>query len=168
MFLDRDGVINQERGHHIWEVEDFEFCKYAIEFCQYVQARGWQLIVITNQSAIAQNKCTQQAVDNLHTYMLNTLIKAGVHDITLWYCPHHPTVSECFCRKPNSLWFERALALQHLNPKYCWMVGDRARDLIPANKLGLRTVFKTGTENYTLADYTISNLAELIPILNTF
>lgn len=167
LFLDRDGVINLEQNRHIWQIEDFIFCEGVFELCAYVQSLHWNIIIITNQSAIAQQKCWAFEVERLHRFMIQEFAKrkVDIHPFNVWYCPHHPSVSACFCRKPGSLWFERALAQLKVEPTNCWMIGDRARDLLPAKALGMHTVHKIGTEPCDFADYSIADLNALIAVL---
>ena len=48
LFLDRDGVINRERGQYTWRKEDFVLTPGIVPFLQAAQARGYLLIVITS------------------------------------------------------------------------------------------------------------------------
>ena len=52
VFLDRDGVINRERGQHTWRIEDFEVLPDVPVALRALQEAGHALIVITNQSGI--------------------------------------------------------------------------------------------------------------------
>ena len=52
---------------------------------------------------------------------------------------------ECDCRKPNTGNFLKAIEEFQIDVKKSFMVGDRITDLIPAEKLGFKTVLvKTG------------------------
>ena len=53
VFLDRDGVINVER-EYLHRVEDFAFLPGAPTALARLQAAGWALVVVTNQSGIAR------------------------------------------------------------------------------------------------------------------
>ena len=52
LYLDRDGVINRERGAHTTCLEDFEVLPDVPEAIALANAAGWTVIVITNQSGI--------------------------------------------------------------------------------------------------------------------
>jgi len=74
IFLDRDGVINVERGY-THRLEDFVILPDLIEVLQIFQKKGYLLIVISNQSGIAKNLYKQEDVEVLHTYMVEELKK---------------------------------------------------------------------------------------------
>jgi D-glycero-D-manno-heptose 1,7-bisphosphate phosphatase len=95
---------------------------------------------------------THQDVDTLHSQMVADFAAEGVHWSRILYCPHHPSASACLCRKPGTLLFQQALALEGIDPTRSWMIGDRARDIVPAHALGMRTLI-LGEEACKEADY---------------
>ena len=48
LFLDRDGVINQE-VHYLWRTEDVRWMEGIVPLCLEAQRQGYRLIVVTNQ-----------------------------------------------------------------------------------------------------------------------
>ena len=54
VFLDRDGVINRERGAYTFRIEDFEFLDGVDEALKTFSKRGYLLIIISNQSGVAK------------------------------------------------------------------------------------------------------------------
>ena len=76
LFLDRDGVINRERGAHTCKLSDFEILPGVPEAIAEANAAGWTVVVITNQSGIDLGLYDHQEVDRMHDYlhdMLRTL-----------------------------------------------------------------------------------------------
>lgn len=139
LFLDRDGVVNVDFGY-VHRIDDFQFQDGIIPLCQKAIEKKYQLIIITNQSGIARGMYGHEEVHNLHTYMLAQLSLYGINISAIYYCPHHPDISgKCFCRKPDSLLFEKAIATSGITPIDSWMIGDNDRDLIPAKKLNIKT-----------------------------
>jgi putative hydrolase of the HAD superfamily len=69
--------------------------------------------------------------------------------------------------KPDPRIFELALGRLKLNPPDCYYVGDSfERDIIPAKKVGLRTIWLCGANGHTCpdpskADYIISTFPEI-------
>lgn len=53
LFLDRDGVINVDRGY-VFKVEDFAFIDGIFELVAAANRAGYLVIVITNQSGIGR------------------------------------------------------------------------------------------------------------------
>jgi D-glycero-D-manno-heptose 1,7-bisphosphate phosphatase len=139
IFLDRDGVINVERGY-THRLEDFVILPDLIEVLQLFQQKGYLLIIVSNQSGIAKNLYTQKDVEILHAYLLGELTKNKIHLSEVYYCVHHPDVSKCICRKPDSLFVEKGLARFNINPKKSYFIGDKERDTEAAEKAGVKGI----------------------------
>lgn len=140
LFLDRDGVINRERGEHTWRMEDFEVLPDVPAALRYAQGLGHALVVITNQSGIGLGLYGHAEVRALHQRMTAMLAEQGVRLNDVLYCPHHPSVGLCLCRKPGSLLLERAVARHGIDPMRSIMIGDRERDMQAATAIGIRGV----------------------------
>ncbi|AHJ98608.1 D-glycero-alpha-D-manno-heptose-1,7-bisphosphate 7-phosphatase [Hymenobacter swuensis] len=137
VFLDRDGVLNQEIGEYVWEVEKFVVLPGVAESLARLKAAGFHLIVVTNQAGIAKGMYTAAHVAACH----QKLQDATGHLIEAFYfAPGHPSVSESLARKPGSLMLEKALARFRLEPAHCWMVGDRLRDMEAGHRVGVRGI----------------------------
>ena len=140
LFLDRDGVINKERGIHTWKVEDTELLPDVAQALRKAQDAGFALIVITNQSGIGLGMYGHDDVAKVHAYLEAELSVAGVHLTDIFYCPHHPEQGKCLCRKPGSLLLERAIARHGLQLEGSAMIGDRDRDVQAAEAAGVRGI----------------------------
>lgn len=139
VFLDRDGVINVERGY-THRLEDFVILPDVIEVLQLLLKKGYLLVVISNQSGIAKKLYTQSEVEILHKYMVDEFAKNGVALSEIYYCVHHPDVSRCICRKPDSLFVEKALARFDIDAKHSYFIGDKERDTEAAEKAGVKGI----------------------------
>lgn len=140
LFLDRDGVINRERGEHTWRLADFEILPDVEEALRLAADRGHALVVITNQSGIGLGLYGHAEVRILHDHLQARLAQAGIQLDGIYYCPHHPSKGRCLCRKPGGLLLERAIARFGLDPGRSFMVGDRDRDMEAAASVGVRGV----------------------------
>jgi D-glycero-D-manno-heptose 1,7-bisphosphate phosphatase len=138
VFLDRDGVINKERGDYTYRIEDFEFNEGIVEALRKFRDAGYDLIVITNQGGIAKGRYTHEDVQRVHDYLMKHLSSRSVELLDIYYCPHHDEVSNCLCRKPGSLLIEKAVARYKVDIGQSIMIGDRDRDIEAAKGLGLR------------------------------
>lgn len=157
VFLDRDGVINRDRVNYAYRLEDFEILSGVGEALQQLKDADYLLIVVTNQSGIAKGIYTREQMQQCHDYMqgkFNHVIDA------VYYAPYHPSVTESLTRKPDSLMFEKAIAKFDIDTSQSWMVGDKERDIIPAVKLGIRSVLIHEEEVETRAAYVAANLTE--------
>src|SRR5687767_9623731 len=107
IFLDRDGVLNAERGDYTYRLEEFEVLPGVPEALKLLKEHGYLLIVVTNQGGIAKGLYTKEEVFACH----EKLQQACGHIIdALYYAPSHPSVSESLSRKPDSLMLEKAIA----------------------------------------------------------
>jgi D-glycero-D-manno-heptose 1,7-bisphosphate phosphatase len=139
VFLDRDGVINVERGY-THRLEDFLILPDVMEVLQLLQKRGYLLIVISNQSGIAKELYKQTDVETLHQFMVEEFTKNGIVLSEIYYCVHHPDVCNCICRKPDSLFVEKSLARFDIDPKESYFIGDKERDVEAAEKAGVKGI----------------------------
>jgi D-glycero-D-manno-heptose 1,7-bisphosphate phosphatase len=140
IFLDRDGVLNRERGQHTWRMEDFEVLPGVPDALRALQDAGYLLVVITNQSGIGLGLYGHADVDRVHGYLHAVLANRGVSLTAIHYCPHHPSAGKCLCRKPGSLLLERAIARHDIDPRSSLMIGDRDRDMEAAAAVGVRGI----------------------------
>jgi D-glycero-D-manno-heptose 1,7-bisphosphate phosphatase len=139
VFLDRDGVINVERGY-THRLEDFVILPDLIEVLQLLQQKGYLLIIVSNQSGIAKELYTQAEVEILHTYLLEELTKNKITLSEIYYCVHHSDVGRCICRKPDSLFVEKGLARFNVDPSKSYFIGDKIRDVEAGEKAGVKGV----------------------------
>ena len=143
LFLDRDGVINVDVGY-LSDPAQLEFIPGAIEAMKEAQTRGYDIIVVTNQSGVARGYYTEEDVQALHAEMSRRLEAEGVHILAYYYCPHHPegTVEEykkaCDCRKPNPGMLTEAIEEWHVDVDGSFLVGDKPSDVEAAEAIGMR------------------------------
>lgn len=143
IFLDRDGVLNAERGEYTYKTEEFEILPGVPEALQLLKAAGFVLVVITNQAGIAKGLYTKEAV-----WLCHEKLQAACNNAldALYFAPLHPSVSESLSRKPDSLLLEKAMAKFNIDPESSWMIGDKARDLEAAAKVGVRGILVESEE----------------------
>ncbi|MGC4022765.1 MAG: HAD family hydrolase [Cyclobacteriaceae bacterium] len=163
VFLDRDGVINQDNPNYTFRVDDFAILPGVIEALGQLKKNGYLRIIITNQSGIAQGLYTQQQMEECHRYFQE---KSGGLIDQFYFSPDHPSVSASLSRKPGTLMFEKAIAKFNIDINQSWMVGDRGRDILPARKLGLKTI-QVGDEipENEKADYQVESLLQSVKII---
>jgi len=168
VFLDRDGILNEERGDYVWLLDDFKIVPGIIEVLAQLKSRGYLLIVVTNQAGIAKGVYSREQMHACHAYFQE---QSGYLIDHFYYAAGHPSVSESLLRKPDSLMWEKAIAKFNIDPRLSWMVGDKERDLIPAKKLGIRCI-RVFIEGYytpgeqSIADHTTYNVSDLISIID--
>jgi D-glycero-D-manno-heptose 1,7-bisphosphate phosphatase len=164
LFLDRDGVINEEVGY-IYNIEKFQFKPGIVELISMANCLDYKVIVITNQGGISKGLYTQQDLQKIHDFMLARLEGFGAFVDKIYYCPHHPDQTRCLCRKPEKLFFERAIHSFHIDPKLSFMLGDKQHDLTPAKLLGITTVLVGVQDPMYSADYYCPEISDVLSIL---
>ena len=152
IFLDRDGIINSERGY-THRLEDFIILPDLMESLQILQKRGYLFIVVTNQSGIAKGLYTSEDVEQIHAYLLEEFKKNNIVISEIYYCVHHPDLTRCICRKPDSLFVEKGLARFGIDPGQSYFIGDKERDVQAAEKAGVKGILvPSDTSLKTLLD----------------
>ena len=164
VFLDRDGIINEEIGDYVYDLENFNIVPGIIDVLRTLKEQGFYLVVITNQAGIAKGRYGHKEVRMLHDHFQE---KSGELIDHFYYAPSHPDYSESLGRKPGTLLFEKAMAKFSIDPSQSWMVGDKERDLVPAKQLGMRTIrlFLEEAEN-TIGDHSIQDVSEILGIIH--
>ncbi len=140
VFLDRDGVINKERGTYTWRVEDFEFTNGLFSFLKKIQEKKYKLFIITNQGGIAKKIYDFNDVERINNFIFDEFNKQNVHLTDIYYCPHHSDLEKCLCRKPDSLMLEKAIARYKIDKAKSYFIGDNNRDVEAGKKAGLKTI----------------------------
>ena len=138
LFLDRDGVIVQERGAYTFLPAHVSYVPGIEGFLQQKQAEGFLLIVVSNQGGIAKGYYNHAHVYQLHQLIDQHLRYHGVSIQAWFYCPHHDHVSLCLCRKPSPLMLEKAIARYHIDPGASYMIGDKPSDAEAAKRAGVK------------------------------
>lgn len=141
IFLDRDGVINRKgSSYYIYREEEFLFNIGVIESLKYFISKGFMLVIITNQGGISKGNFTEAHLEKLHGFMINQLKTYKIELTDIFYCPHHPDVEKCRCRKPGTLMFERAIEKHKIDPKASFMIGDSDIDMEAADRMGIKGI----------------------------
>ena len=163
VFLDRDGVLNEELGDYIQNLEDLIIPEGVPEALQLLKSAGFLLIVITNQAGIAKGLYGPELVYSIHEKMQEA--SGGMLD-DLYFCRYHPSVSgRSLSRKPDSLLLEKAIAKYDIDPTQSWMIGDRARDCEAGKKVELQTIHIISGDETSAGDYSSANLLEAAKII---
>ena len=149
-FIDRDGVLNEERTF-VHRPEDFVFIPGAVEALRTLQAAGYLLVVVTNQSGIARGLYSEADYTTLTGYMRARLAEAGVSLDAVEYCPHLPEAVveryriDCDCRKPKPGMLRRASQTLDILPAASFLVGDRLSDIEAGRAAGMGRCFLVRT-----------------------
>lgn len=149
VFLDRDGVINEDTDL-IHRPEDFHLFPWTASAIKKLNKSPFLSIVITNQSVIARGLTDEAGLDRIHAKMDWELGQSGAFLDALYFCPHHPDggfpgevaqyKTVCSCRKPKPGMLLAAAERFGIDLKRSWMIGDSARDVGAARAAGVTAV----------------------------
>jgi D-glycero-D-manno-heptose 1,7-bisphosphate phosphatase len=140
VFLDRDGVINQNRDDYVKSWDEVEFLPGVFEALRELADGDFLIFVLTNQSAVGRGLLSISTLDKIHRQMKSTIISHAGRIDGFYYCPHRPD-ENCTCRKPAPGLLLMAAAEHDLNLKESYFIGDARSDMAAAVAAGCQPVF---------------------------
>lgn len=141
IFLDRDGVlINNSEHYYIWKSDQLLLIDGVIENLKILLQKGFLLFIVSNQGGISRGFYTKDDILKLHAELIQTF-KANHIEITeIAFCPHHPEIEKCLCRKPDSLMIERLISIFKISKTDSYFIGDSKSDMDAADKIGIQGI----------------------------
>jgi D-glycero-D-manno-heptose 1,7-bisphosphate phosphatase len=155
VFLDRDGVINQDSPDYIKSWDEFTFISRSLEAIRELTSHGFTVFVITNQSIIGRRMVTREELLQIHERMKESIAAAGGSVQDIFFCPHMPD-DNCNCRKPKPGLIQQAQGKYQLDLNKATMVGDNAKDILCAQAAGCRHAILVRTGCGDVAQKTLS------------
>ncbi|HEX7755099.1 MAG TPA: HAD-IIIA family hydrolase [Niabella sp.] len=145
LFLDRDGVINEERpGNYVLHKGEFEFCKGAPEAISKFTRYFRHVIVITNQRGIGRGLMDESALHAIHELLGGTIKDSGGHIPAIYYATAVDATD--FFRKPNpGMALQAVKDFSDIDLSKSIMVGNNLSDMKFGRNAGMRTVYLTTT-----------------------
>ncbi len=171
LFLDRDGVINQERTTYVLNVEGFAFYDGVLTAMKRFNSIFFKIIVVTNQRGVGRGMMTENDLHSVHARMLSGVKAAGGRIDQIYYCV--TLDDEDINRKPNP-----GMALQAFNQfpmidkRKTVMIGNNMSDMEFGKNAGVNTVLLTTTGTtvvlpHPLVDLQCRSLIEFAQLLVT-
>ncbi len=139
IFLDRDGVINENRSDYVKSWHEFQFLPGACEAIANLTAAGHRIVVCTNQAGIAKGIISLQTIEDIHQRMLAGIASAGGRIERVYYCPHSQQEG-CACRKPRPGLLLRAVRELDLDLHDAVFIGDSMSDIQAGFACGVRPI----------------------------
>jgi len=153
VFLDRDGVINQDSDAYVKDPSEFEFIPKSPEAIALLTQSGFRVIIITNQSMIGRGLAPKESLEAIFEKMKTGVEAAGGRITDIFYCPH---VDEdlCSCRKPKPSLIFQAQKKYQIDLTRSFLVGDSSKDILCARNAGCAKAIlvKTGNGTGALAE----------------
>lgn len=162
VFLDRDGTIIEDVSY-LRDMEQVRLLPGATGAIKRLNAGGFLTIVVTNQSGIARGLLSRNDYHLTERRVDQLLAEGGARLDAHYFCPHLPELTgPCDCRKPGALLYRQAAEQFHIDLGQSWWVGDRMRDVLPADTLGGRGILvSSGAGQIETRDQKASRFAQV-------
>lgn len=145
LFLDRDGVINQERvNDYVQHWEQFIFNSGVLHTFKKLSAIFGRVIVVSNQRGVGRGIMTEAALQSIHLEMQREVEIVGGRFDKIYYCTDVDARS--FNRKPNpGMALQAKTDFPDIDFSKSIMVGNKPSDMRFGRTAGMFTVFVTTT-----------------------
>jgi D-glycero-D-manno-heptose 1,7-bisphosphate phosphatase len=128
VFLDRDGVIIENREDHVKSWPEVQFLEGAIGALRRLAQSPLAIVIVSNQGVVGRGLLELDVARQLQERIVAEIEARGGRIDASYLCPHHPDVG-CACRKPLPGMLVRAARELDLELRNSWLVGDALSDL---------------------------------------
>ncbi len=135
VFLDRDGVINQDSSGYIKSWDEFFFIPGSLEAIKCLTDYGFAVIIITNQSIINRKWISLEVLLDMHRKLNSRVEASGGKIADIFFCPHTPDEG-CLCRKPRPGLIHQACEKYPVDIGASIMIGDSGKDILCGKNAG--------------------------------
>ncbi len=136
IFLDRDGTVIEEKDY-LCRVEEVALLPGAAAALGRLQAAGFLLFFVTNQSGVGRGYFTMREVEAVNAHLLAELARSGVRIARTYVAPEAPD-RPSRGRKPSPQFLLDARDEFGLALEACYMIGDKKIDLECGWNAGVR------------------------------
>jgi D-glycero-D-manno-heptose 1,7-bisphosphate phosphatase len=145
LFLDRDGVIIENRPDYVRSWSDVVIFPHALDAMARLNSSPSKIIIVTNQSAVGRGLIPLSDAYEINTRLIAQIERAGGRVDGVWMCPHAPE-DECDCRKPRPGLLLQAAATHSIDLNHSILIGDALSDLEAGRSAGipLNILVRTG------------------------
>lgn len=147
LILDRDGVVNHDTGF-LHRPEDCRFVEGIFALAAAFAARGFVIVIATNQSGIGRGYFSEAEFAAFMTWMKAEFARRGVAIAAVYHAPEPPTAGigaarrQSAWRKPGPGMLLRAARDLSLDLARSWCIGDQERDIAAGRAAGVGTLVR--------------------------
>lgn len=140
LFLDRDGILNEDRGYlgHFHEMTLYD---EVIPIIKWANKKNIPVVVLTNQSGVARKNYLEADVQKTHDELKQYFLKKEADIESFFYCPFHfekglsPYNKKSLLRKPHPGMVLHFLGDRAIDFGRSVMIGDKVSDALPFKQL---------------------------------
>ena len=153
IFLDRDGVIIENRDDYVRHWDDVTFIPEATDALLRVAPLDFVIVMVTNQACVGKGIISLDAAQTINRRVIEHVRSLGGRIDAAYLCPHRPD-ERCQCRKPKPGMLLQAARDHGLSLANSIMIGDAITDMEAARAAGVSaTMVRTGRGERELAAF---------------
>ena len=139
VFMDRDGVINENRDEYVRSVDEFVFLPGALESLARLRQAGIPVVVISNQAGVGRGLLDPEELRRINDKMCLGISEHGGEIRGVYYCVHRKDEG-CDCRKPEIGLLRKACEDHGFSLRDSYLVGDGESDMEAGRRAGCTTI----------------------------
>jgi D-glycero-D-manno-heptose 1,7-bisphosphate phosphatase len=144
VFLDRDGVIVENRPDHVKSWAEVRFLDKTFDAMARLTETPTAVVIVSNQAVVGRGIITLEQAWDVQDQIVRAIEARGGRIDASYLCPHHPD-DGCLCRKPAPGMLRQAAEELGLDLKHSWLVGDAITDMQAGQAVGARCILvRTG------------------------
>jgi len=163
IFLDRDGVLIENRADYVRDWSQVVIFHDAINALLNTNLHHYKIVIVTNQSAVGREIISLETAQEINNQLVVVIRNHEGRVDGVYVCPHKPD-DDCNCRKPKPGLLLQASKELSLDLKHSWMIGDAWSDLQAGQAAGVRgtIIVKTGRGIDQLSMHPPKNLGDYL------
>jgi len=139
VFLDRDGVINENREDYVKSLDELKLLPGAVEAIARLSGAGFRIVIVSNQQGVGRGLIQTETLELINRKILDELAAIGAAVAGIYYCPHLKE-EDCECRKPKPGLLIRASKELGVDLARSVLIGDSPRDVEAGRSVGSLTI----------------------------
>ena len=161
IFLDRDGVLIENRPDYVRDWSQVRVLPQAIQALALPEIKKYKIVIITNQSVVGRGLISLITADEINQRLIKLIRDRGGRIDGVYMCPHKPE-DGCSCRKPLPGLLLQAAKDLSLDFQRSWMIGDAWSDVQAGKAAGMRgtILLKTGRGTEQLLQAPMKKMTE--------
>jgi len=161
IFFDRDGTLIRNIPY-LNDPNKIDYFPDTITTLKSLKSRGYEFIIVTNQSGLARGLISFDQMTAIHNKMRAHFSSQGIDILDILYAPYGPNSNNPW-RKPGTGMLTEAFRRYNIDKNQSYLVGDNITDIQCANNYKMKSFF-LGTEKieHTIYIESLSDMLDLI------